>query len=81
VPVPFPSLLTVTVCSTAGVFAMVIDSSFLSLPTLLMARTVNVAVSSVVGVPLISPVVIFSVKPSGSSPLKSSHRMKPPPFA
>ena len=31
--------------------------------------------------PLISPVVCFSVKPSGSSPLKSSHRMKPPPVA
>ena len=79
--VPPPAVVTVTVCSAAGALVIVIDSSFLSLPTLLRARTVNWAVPSAVGVPLISPVVCFSVRPLGSSPLKSSHRMKPPPVA
>ena len=40
---------------------IVIDSSFVSLPTLFSALTVKLAVPAAVGVPLISPVVMSSL--------------------
>ena len=59
--VPPPAVVTVMVCSAAGALVIVIDSSFLSLPTLLRARTVNWAVCSAVGVPLITPVIFYNL--------------------
>ena len=60
---------------------IVIDSSFVSLPALLAALTVKVEVPAAVGVPLISPVVSFSVRPLGSSPLIMLHMIGSVPVA
>ena len=60
---------------------IVIDSSFVSLPALFSALTVNLAVPSAVGVPLISPVVSFSVKPSGRALPLTLHVMGVVPSA
>ena len=67
--VPPPSVVTVTVYSAAGALVIVIDSSFVSLPTLFSAVTVNLAVPSAVGVPLILPVSLFRLRPSGRAPI------------
>ena len=72
---PLPSVFTVTVCSAGAALAIVIDSSFVSLPALFSALTVNLAVPSVVGVPLISPVFSFRLSPAGSLPLSLLHVM------
>ena len=66
--VPLPSLVTVTVCSVGAALVIVIDSSFVSLPALFSALTVNLAVPSAVGVPLISPVSAFRLRPAGRPP-------------
>ena len=66
--VPLPPLVTVTVYSAGAALAIVIDSSFVSLPALLVALTVNLAVPSAVGVPLISPVSAFRLRPAGRPP-------------
>ena len=47
---------------------IVIDSSFVSLPALLVALTVKVEVPAAVGVPLISPVSLFRLRPAGRLP-------------
>ena len=60
---------------------IVIDSSFVSLPALLVALTVNLAVPSAVGVPLISPVVSSSVRSAGRLPLSMPHVMGVVPSA
>ena len=67
--VPLPPLVTVTVNSVGAALAITIDSSFVLLPALFSALTVKLAVPAVVGVPLISPVVSSSVRPSGRAPL------------
>lgn len=61
--------------------AIVIDSSFVSLPALFSALTVKLAVPAAVGVPLISPVVSFSVRPSGRAPPLMLHVMGSVPSA
>ena len=63
-----PPLVTVTVYSAGAALVIVIDSSFVSLPALLVALTVNLAVPSAVGVPLISPVSAFRLRPAGRPP-------------
>ena len=52
---------------------IVIDSSFVSLPALLVALTVKVEVPAAVGVPLISPVSLFRLRPVGQSPFSTLH--------
>ena len=79
--VPLPPLVTVTVCSAAGALVIVIDSSFVSLPALLVALTVNLAVPSAVGVPLISPVSLFRLRPAGRLPPSKLHVMGVVPVA
>ena len=66
--VPLPSVVTVMVYSVGAALAIVIDSSFVLLPALLVALTVNLAVPSAVGVPLISPVSAFRLRPAGRPP-------------
>ena len=66
--VPLPPLVTVTVNSVGAALAITIDSSFVLLPALLVALTVKVAVPSAVGVPLISPVSAFRLRPAGRPP-------------
>ena len=61
--------------------AIVIDSSFVLLPALLRARTVNWAVPSAVGVPLISPVSLFRLRPAGRLPPSMLHVMGVVPVA
>ena len=56
------------------------DSSFVSEPKALTALTVKAAVSSLTGVPLISPVDSLNFKPSGSAPLTMLQRMGAVPF-
>ena len=63
-----PSVVTVMVYSVGAALAIVIDSSFVLLPALLVALTVNLAVPSAVGVPLISPVSAFRLRPAGRPP-------------
>ena len=48
---------------------IVIDSSFVSLPALLVALTVKVELPAAVGVPLILPVSLFRLRPSGRAPI------------
>ena len=79
--VPLPPLVTVTVCSVGAALAIVMDNSFVLLPALFSAVTVNLAVPSAVGVPLISPVVSFSVKLSGRVPPIMFHVMGVVPSA
>ena len=79
--VPLPPLVTVTVNSVGVALVIAIDSSFVSLPALFSALTVNLAVPSAVGVPLISPVVSFSVRPSGRAPPLMLHLMGVVPVA
>ena len=52
---------------------IVIDSSFVSLPALLAALTVKLAVPAAVGVPLILPVSLFRLRPAGRSPFSMLH--------
>ena len=70
---PPPLALNLTVYSAGAALAIVIDSSFVLLPALLVALTVNLAVPSAVGVPLISPVFPSSFRPSGRLPLLMLH--------
>ena len=70
--VPLPSVVTVMVYSVGAALAIVIDSSFVLLPALLVALTVNLAVPSAVGVPLISPVSAFRLRPAGRTPFPFS---------
>ena len=79
--VPLPPLVTVTVYSVGAALVIVIDSSFVSLPALFSALTVKLAVPAVVGVPLISPVVSSSVRPSGRAPPLMLHLMGVVPLA
>ena len=60
---------------------IVIDSSFVSLPALLVALTVKVEVPAAVGVPLISPVSLFRLRPVGQSPFSTLHVMGAVPSA
>ena len=60
---------------------MVIDRSFVPLPTLFSALTVKVAVPTAVGVPLISPVSASKLRPAGRVPLSILHVMGSVPFA
>ena len=66
--VPLPPLVTEMVNSAGASLVIVIDSSFVLLPALLVALTVNLAVPSAVGVPLISPVSSFRLRPAGRPP-------------
>ena len=68
-----PSVVTVMVYSVGAALAIVIDSSFVLLPALLVALTVNLAVPSAVGVPLISPVSLFRLRSVGRSPFSTLH--------
>ena len=70
--VPLPPLVTEMVNSAGASLVIVIDSSFVSLPTLFSALTVNLAVPSAVGVPLISPVSAFRLRPAGRTPFPFS---------
>ena len=65
---PPPLALNLTVYSAGAALVIVIDSSFVLLPALLVALTVKVAVPSAVGVPLISPVSAFRLRPAGRPP-------------
>ena len=60
---------------------MVMLSSFVSLPALLVALTVKVELPAVVGVPLISPVSLFRLRPSGRAPPLMLHLMGVVPLA
>ena len=81
VPVPLPSVFTVMVNSAGASLVIVIDSSFVSLPTLFSALTVNLAVPSAVGVPLISPESLFRLRPAGRLPLSMLHVIGTVPVA
>ena len=61
--------------------SIVIDNSFISLPTRFSALTVNLAVPSAVGVPLISPVSLFRLRPAGRPPFSMLHMMGVVPLA
>ena len=67
--------------SAGAALVIVIDSSFVSLPALFSALTVKLAVPAAVGVPLILPVVSFSVKLSGRVPPIMFHVMGVVPSA
>ena len=60
---------------------IVIDSSFVSLPALLVALTVKVELPAAVGVPLILPVSLFRLRPAGRLPLSMLHVMGAVPSA
>ena len=60
---------------------MVMLSSFVSLPALLVALTVKVEVPSAVGVPLISPVSLFRLRLAGRLPPSMLHVMGVVPVA
>ena len=79
--VPPPTVVTVTVYSAAGALVIVMDSSFVLLPALLVALTVNLAVPSAVGVPLISPVSLFRLRSAGRLPPSMLHVMGVVPVA
>ena len=65
--VPWSSVCAGIVGATTGA-AIVMDSCLVTLPKLFWARTVKLNVPAAVGVPVIAPVVAFSVKPPGSAP-------------
>ena len=60
---------------------IVIDSSFVSLTAMFSALTVKLAVPAAVGVPLILPVPLFRLRPSGRAPLLMLHVMGVVPVA
>ena len=74
---PFSSKVTMNSAASA----IVIDSVFVSKPLWFLALTMKVAVPAAVGVPLITPVVSFRFRPSGSLPSETSHAMGSVPFA
>ena len=69
------------VTSAGAALVIVIDSSFVSLPALFSAVTVNLTVPSAVGVPLILPVSLFRLRPSGRAPPLMLHLMGVVPSA
>jgi hypothetical protein len=64
-----------------GTPPIVIVNSLVSLPAALVAFTVKVDVSAVVGIPVMSPVVSARFKPAGNAPLSRPHVMGLSPVA
>ena len=57
------------------------ESCLVALPALFSALTVNVDVPAVVGIPLITPVLAFSVRPPGKLPALTLHVIEAVPVA
>ena len=77
-PIPAAAVIVKAVMPTGSI---VMENALASLPVSLVAPRVKFAVPAAVGVPEITPVVSFSVKPSGKLPLSTAHVMGVSPVA
>ena len=66
---PADPLAELALVMTGAPSVMVIVTNFVPVPVTLVAPTVTVRVSTVVGVPEITPVVVFKLRPAGKVPV------------